>query len=160
MLSLGITNQRETTVVWNRTSGEPYYRAIVWFDTRTRFGRSFETNDLWDTVRSVKISSLKIKARWIKISFFFSFSVKDPFRKVTGLPISTYFSAVKLLWMIQNVPEIQNAVEKEECCFGTIDSWIIYNLTNKEIHATDRKSALESFKNAPLQYRMPVGRCF
>lgn len=63
--------------------------------------------------------------------------MQDPFRKVTGLPISTYFSAVKLKWLMENVPDVRTAVSEGTCCFGTVDSWIVYNLTDKDVHVTD-----------------------
>ena len=63
---------------------------------------------------------------------------------MTGLPISTYFSGVKLLWLMENVKEIREAVADGTCCFGTVDSWIIYNLTNKAAHVTDGRTPLDS----------------
>lgn len=117
VVSIGITNQRETTVVWDRATGTPLYAAIVWLDCRT----SDICKRLMDDVGS-----------------------KDYFRKVTGLPISTYFSGVKLRWMIENVPAVKEAVAAGTCCFGTIESWLIYNFTggsNGGVHVTDVSNA-------------------
>ena len=98
--SIGITNQRETTVAWSKSTGEPLYNAIVWQDTRTQ--------DICDElIADESLSSL--------------------FEK-TGLPVATYFSLSKILWLIRNVPNIKKSLE-DDVCFGTIDSWLIYNLT-------------------------------
>eukprot|EP00439_Symbiodinium_sp_Y106_P046024 s1761_g5.t2 len=113
---IGITNQRETTVAWDKGTGEPLCRAIVWLDLRTS-----------DTA-----AELEAKGG------------KDRFRKKTGLPVSTYFSAVKMKWMLDNVPEVRKAADEGRCCFGTIESWIIYKLTggpNGGVHVTDVSNA-------------------
>jgi len=113
---IGITNQRETTVAWDRATGEPFYRAIVWLDLRTA-----------DTVG-------KLCAK----------GSKDRFRKQTGLPVSTYFSAVKMKWLLDNVPEVRKAADEGRCMFGTIESWLIYKLTGGKdggLHITDVSNA-------------------
>ncbi|CAK9065246.1 unnamed protein product [Durusdinium trenchii] len=113
---IGITNQRETTVAWDKVSGEPLCRAIVWLDLRTA-----ET--------AAKLSSS---------------GGKDRFRPKTGLPISTYFSAVKMRWMLDHVAEVKKAADEERCCFGTIESWLIYKLsggTAGGVHVTDVSNA-------------------
>ena len=113
---VGITNQRETTVVWDSDTGEPLTNALVWQDTRTA---------------SV-------------VSHFKSMNREDEIRQISGLPLSTYFSAVKLRWMIDNVSEVADALKEGRCAFGTIDSWIIYNLTGGKdggIHVTDATNA-------------------
>jgi len=115
--AIGITNQRETTVAWSRITGEPFHKAIVWLDTRTG-----------ETVGKL------CKGQ----------GGKDRFRAKTGLPISTYFSAVKMKWLIDNVPEVKKAVDDKTCMFGTIESWLIYNLTggnNGGLHITDISNA-------------------
>ena len=98
--SVGITNQRETTVAWSKTTGMPLYNAIVWQDTRTQ--------DICDELVADK-----------DLSVYFD---------KTGLPVATYFSLSKILWLIRNVPDIQKTLDTD-VCFGTIDSWLIYNLT-------------------------------
>ena len=98
--SVGITNQRETTVAWNKTTGMPLYNAIVWQDTRTQ--------DICDELVADK-----------DLSVYFD---------KTGLPVATYFSLSKILWLIRNVPDIKKTLDTD-VCFGTIDSWLIYNLT-------------------------------
>jgi glycerol kinase len=100
--AIGITNQRETTVAWDRKTGEPLCNAIVWLDLRTS-----------ETVEKLvnKMGS------------------KDGFRAKTGLPISTYFSAVKMAWMLDKVPEVKAAADEGRCMFGTIECWLIYKLT-------------------------------
>jgi len=100
IVSIGITNQRETTVAWSKSTGKPFYNAIVWQDTRTQ--------SICDELSKNKRFTEVIKN--------------------TGLPISTYFSLSKILWLIENVPEIRSSLE-DDVCFGTIDSWIVYNLT-------------------------------
>ena len=98
--SVGITNQRETTVAWSKTTGMPLYNAIVWQDTRTQ--------DICDELVADK-----------DLSVYFD---------KTGLPVATYFSLSKILWLIRNVPDIKKTLDTD-VCFGTIDSWLIYNLT-------------------------------
>lgn len=109
---VGITNQRETIVVWDKITGNPLYNAIVWSDTRTI-----------DVV-----SQLKQKEGASEI------------HEKCGLPISTYFSAVKLRWLLDNVKNVREVYDNGRLVFGTIDSWLIYNLTggiNGGIHITD-----------------------
>ena len=100
--SVGITNQRETTIAWSKSTGEPFHNAIVWQDTRTQ--------DICNELLANK-------------------KLKNHFEK-TGLPVATYFSLSKILWLIRNVPSIKNGLD-DDVCFGTIDSWIIYNLTGQ-----------------------------
>ena len=100
--SVGLTNQRETTIAWSKTTGEPFHNAIVWQDTRTQ--------DICNELLANK-------------------KLKNHFEK-TGLPVATYFSLSKILWLIRNVPSIKNGLD-DDVFFGTIDSWIIYNLTGK-----------------------------
>lgn len=114
--AIGVTNQRETTVVWNKRTGKPLYNAIVWLDTRT--------------VDIVDKLSAKRGAQFVK--------------EKSGLHITTYFSAVKMMWLIENVPEVKEAISNDECLFGTVDSWIIWNLTggvHNGIHVTDVTNA-------------------
>lgn len=129
--SIGITNQRETTVVWDSTTGEPLYNAIVWPDTRTK-----------SLVRD-------LKAR----------DNADTLTELCGLPLSTYPSSVKLLWLIENVDAVKEAYEEGRLAFGTIDSWLIYKLNGgaraeKPIHVTDSTNASRTmFMNLrTLQY--------
>ena len=109
--SIGITNQRETTVAWSKSTGEPLYNAIVWQDTRTQ--------DICDEIKQIN-------------------ELKDNFLK-TGLPVATYFSLSKILWLLRNVNEVKKAKERNDLCFGTIDSWLLYKLTGK--HVTDVTNA-------------------
>lgn len=109
--AVGITNQRETTVVWNRHTGKPYHRAIVWQDTRTE-------NMVAELARQ---------------------HGADGWRPVTGLPFATYFSALKLRWLLDQVPGLQQAAEQGDALFGTIDSWLIWKLTGE--HKTDVTNA-------------------
>ena len=99
--AIGITNQRETTVVWNRKTGTPVSNAIVWQDTRV-------AGD---------------------VSRFAQSGGQDRFRAKTGLPLSTYFSALKLRWILENVPGIRALAEDGDILFGTIDSFLIWHLT-------------------------------
>jgi glycerol kinase len=101
LAAIGITNQRETTVVWNRRTGEPAMNAIVWQDTRVAE----------DVAR------------------FAAHGGQDRFRANTGLPLSTYFSALKLRWILQHVPGAREKAEDGELLFGTIDSYLVWNLT-------------------------------
>jgi len=116
--ALGITNQRETTVVWEKSSGKPIYNAIVWQDTRT----------------DVMINELAKDA-----STSLSATGQDRFREKTGLPLATYFSGPKLKWILDNVEGARSKAENGELLFGNIDTWIIWNLTGQ--HITDVTNA-------------------
>ena len=116
--ALGITNQRETTVVWEKRSGKPVYNAIVWQDTRT----------------DVMINELAKDA-----STSLSATGQDRFREKTGLPLATYFSGPKLKWILDNVDGTRSKAENGELLFGNIDTWIIWNLTGQ--HITDVTNA-------------------
>ncbi|KAK4427980.1 Glycerol kinase [Sesamum alatum] len=116
--AIGLTNQRETTVIWSKSSGCPLYNAIVWMDART--------------------SSLCRKLEKELPGG------KTHFLETCGLPISTYFSALKVLWLLDNVDAVKEAVKKGDALFGTIDTWLIWNLTGgKEngLHVTDVSNA-------------------
>ncbi len=105
--AVGITNQRETTVAWDRETGRPYHNAIVWQDTRTQ--------DICDHLAN-------------------SGGV-DRFRERVGLPLATYFSATKMRWMLDHVPGLREQASTGRAVFGTIDSWLLWNLTGR--HVTD-----------------------
>ena len=109
--ALGITNQRETTVCWDKRTGEPVYNAIVWQDRRTEN----------------YCKKIKKKEKLI--------------RKKTGLFLDPYFSATKIKWIINNVPKAKKLFKKNELLFGTIDTFLIWKLTNGKIHATDATNA-------------------
>ncbi|XP_024080435.1 glycerol kinase-like isoform X2 [Cimex lectularius] len=104
IVATGITNQRETTIAWDKYTGKPLYNAIVWCDMRTT-----ETVDL--VLKNVEGEN------------------KECLKNVCGLPVSTYFSATKIKWLLTNVEEVQNAYKEDRCYFGTMDSWLIWNLT-------------------------------
>ena len=109
--SIGITNQRETTLAWSKSSGKPLHNALVWLDTRTQ--------DICDDLKQIK-------------------ELSNEFSK-TGLPIATYFSISKILWLLRNVKDVQKAKSNNDLCFGTIDSWLLFKFTGK--HATDVTNA-------------------
>lgn len=108
----GITNQRETTIIWDRRTGTPVYNAIVWQDRRT--------SDICDQVRS---------------------SHGDLITAKTGLEIDAYFSASKIKWLLDNVPDARARAEAGELAFGTVDTWLIWKLTNGKYHVTDASNA-------------------
>ena len=111
--AIGITNQRETTVLWERATGKPLYNAIVWQDRRT----------------AALCAKLKGEG-------------KEPVVQAkTGLLLDPYFSGTKLAWLLDNVPEARKRAAKGELCFGTIDSWLIFNLTGGKRHVTDATNA-------------------
>jgi len=114
--AVGMTNQRETSVVWDRTTGKPLYNAIVWQDTRTK-----------------KICDALAQE-----------GGQDRFRDKVGLPLATYFAGPKLAWMLRNVPDVRKAADKGDALFGTIDTWIIWWLTGGPqggAHITDVTNA-------------------
>ncbi|KAK7161746.1 hypothetical protein R3I94_004426 [Phoxinus phoxinus] len=117
--AIGVTNQRETTIVWDKETGEPLYNAIVWLDLRTQ--------------STVERLINKTPGR-----------NKNHLKHKTGLPISTYFSAVKLRWLMDNVEKIHEAVLSHKAMFGTVDSWLIWCLTGGKkggVHCTDVTNA-------------------
>lgn len=111
--AIGITNQRETTVVWNKRTGLPVYQAIVWQDRRTA--------DYCDSLKQEGLAKT-IQAK-------------------TGLVIDAYFSATKLKWILDEVEEVRELANKGDILFGTIDSWLLWKLTNGKVHATDVSNA-------------------
>ena len=113
IISIGITNQRETTVLWNKTTGKPIYRAIVWQDRRTSF----------------YCANLKKKKLHKKI------------QKITGLQLDPYFSATKIKWILDNVTKAKKNLYNNNLLFGTIDTWLLWKLTEGKSHLTDITNA-------------------
>ena len=111
--AIGITNQRETVIIWDKKTGEPIYHAIVWQCRRT----------------SEYCDSLKEKG------------LTEVFRKKTGLVIDAYFSATKIRWILEHVPGARERAEKGELLFGTVETWLIWKLTKGEVHVTDYSNA-------------------
>ena len=112
LAAVGITNQRETTVVWNRRTGRPYHNAIVWQDTRTdRIAAALERDGKGDVVR-----------------------------RKAGIPPATYFSGAKIQWILDNVPGVREDAERGEAIFGNTDSWLLWHLTGGA-HVTDATNA-------------------
>ncbi len=111
--AIGITNQRETTIVWDRESGEPVCRAIVWQCRRTA--------DYADRLKEEGYT--------------------DMIREKTGLVIDAYFSATKVRWILENVPGVRERAERGELLFGTVDTWLMWKLSGGKIHATDYSNA-------------------
>ena len=114
--SIGITNQRETTIIWDRATGEPVSNAIVWQCRRTAF--------ICDA----------LKARGLEAEF----------AEKTGLPIDAYFPATKIRWILDHIPDGQQRAENGELVFGTVDTWLLWQLTNGTVHATDVTNASRS----------------
>src|SRR6266567_5451624 len=116
LAALGLTNQRETSLVWNRKTGRPYYNAIVWQDTRTdRIASALDRDGRGDVIR-----------------------------RKAGLPPATYFSGGKIQWILENVDGVRADAEKGDAIFGTADSWVLWNLTGGPrggVHVTDVTNA-------------------
>ncbi|WKZ61482.1 MAG: glycerol kinase GlpK [Cyclobacteriaceae bacterium] len=113
IMAIGITNQRETTVVWDKTTGQPVYNAIVWQDKRTA--------SICEEMVSMGLGPYV--------------------REQTGLVIDSYFSATKVKWILDNVPQAREKASRGELLFGTIDTWLIWNMTNRKSHVTDVTNA-------------------
>ena len=113
ILTIGITNQRETTILWDKITGKPVYNAIVWQDRRT--------SDFCEKLRKRKKETLIYNK--------------------TGLLIDPYFSATKAKWIIDNVPKAKKLLKKKQLLFGTVDTFLLWRLTNKVDHATDATNA-------------------
>ncbi len=111
--AIGIANQRETTIVWDKDSGEPIFNAIVWQDRRTA-----------EICEQMKEDGLE-----------------DYVKQSTGLVIDAYFSGTKIKWILDHVPGARQKAEKGELLFGTVDTWLIWNLTGGKVHATDYSNA-------------------
>ena len=113
IISIGITNQRETTVIWDKETGKPLYNAIVWQDKRT--------SEICDQMKKDGLESYT--------------------RENTGLVIDSYFSATKIKWIIENVEGVKTKINENKVLFGTIDTWLIYNMTSFKNHVTDYTNA-------------------
>src|SRR5258707_4104720 len=113
VMAVGITNQRETTLLWDRQTGEPLHNAIVWQDRRTAA--------MCDELKQVGAESL-VSER-------------------TGLVIDPYFSGTKLAWLLDEIPGARRRAERGELAFGTVDTWLVWQLTNGKVHATDVSNA-------------------
>ena len=113
ILTIGITNQRETTILWNKKNDKVVYKAIVWQDRRT------------------EEFCKKLRSQNRETSFF----------NKTGLLIDPYFSATKVKWVLDNIPLAKKLMKKDELLFGTIDSFLIWRLTKQQVHATDATNA-------------------
>lgn len=111
--AVGVTNQRETTIIWDKNTGEPIYNAIVWQCRRT--------SEMCDKLRAD--------------------GLEEYIRKTTGLRIDAYFSATKIKWILDNVPGARDRAENGELLFGTVDTWLIWKLSVGKIHVTDRTNA-------------------
>lgn len=111
--AIGITNQRETTIIWDRNTGEPIYNALVWQDKRTAF--------ICEELRKK--------------------GLEDYIRQATGLVIDSYFSGTKIKWILDNVPDAKTRAMRGELAFGTVDAWLIWHLTGGKVHATDCTNA-------------------
>ena len=113
IISIGITNQRETTILWDKRTGKTVYNAIVWQDRRT--------NKICENLKKRKLENL--------------------FRNKTGLLIDPYFSATKVKWILDNVSISKKLLKNKQLMFGTIDTFLIWRLTNKKHHFTDATNA-------------------
>ncbi|KAG5647840.1 hypothetical protein DXG03_007764 [Asterophora parasitica] len=130
---IGVTNQRETTVAWSRKTGKPLCKAIVWTDSRTKHTVAQYEQKLQTTGIQVK------PGEWVKGE-----AGTEELRRITGLPLSTYFSAMKLRWMIDNHPVVAEAHGADDLLFGTIESWVAYNLlggVQENIHISEVTNA-------------------
>lgn len=135
IVAVGIANQRETTLVWDSVTGEPLYSAIMWSDIRTA-----------STVDHILAKLPDNNKNYLK--------------PLCGLPVSPYFSALKLRWLIDNIPSVRKAIKEHRCCFGTVDTWLVWNLTGGKdggLHITDVTNAsrtmlmnIDSLKWDPL----------
>jgi glycerol kinase len=133
VVGVGITNQRESTIVWDKTTGAPLYDAVLWHDARTR-----------DTVAEL-LPAL---------------GGQDALRSVCGLPLSTYFSGVKLRWLLDNVPEVRAGFEKGTALFGTVDTWLAWNLTGGAAGVANGTTRhVTDVTNASRTMMMDLGSC-
>lgn len=121
IVAVGVTNQRESTIVWDKVTGEPLHNSIVWLDMRTASTVDQLLNNVPNKTRN-----------------------KNYLKPLCGLPLSPYFSAVKLRWLYDNVAKVKKAMNENRCMFGTVDTWLIWNLTggiDGGLHMTDVSNA-------------------
>ena len=111
--AIGITNQRETTVIWEKATGQPVHHAIVWQDRRT----------------AAYCDQIKLSG------------ADKMLQQKTGLIVDAYFSATKIKWMLDELPGVREKAMRGELCFGTMDTWLLWKLTNGKVHATDVSNA-------------------
>ena len=111
--AVGVTNQRETTIIWDKKTGRPVYNAIVWQDRRTA-----------DYCRQLKKDG-----------------IEEMVTKKTGLRLDPYFAGTKVRWILENVDGVRQRAENGELLFGTVDSWLVWQLTGNEVHVTDLTNA-------------------
>jgi len=111
--AIGITNQRETTILWDKVTGKPLYNAIVWQCRRSA--------DICEELRDRGLEPL--------------------IREKTGLLCDAYFSSTKIMWLLRNIPELKDLIRENRVAFGTVDSWLLWNLTGGKVHATDTTNA-------------------
>ncbi|HRR91191.1 MAG TPA: glycerol kinase GlpK [bacterium] len=111
--AIGITNQRETTILWDKITGKPLYNAIVWQCRRSA--------DICEELRDRGLEPL--------------------IREKTGLLCDAYFSSTKIMWLLRNIPELKDLIRENRVAFGTVDSWLLWNLTGGKVHATDTTNA-------------------
>lgn len=147
IVCLGVTNQRETTMVWDRETGQPFYNAIVWLDTRTK--------DVVEAYKQQQQQQRTAKGKKEDCSGTPSDDnssdnnnnnnsdnlSEEELQRLCGLPLATYFSALKLRWLIDNVPEVAAACAEGRCAFGTVDTWLIWCLSGGRAHVTDVSNA-------------------
>jgi glycerol kinase len=129
--AIGVTNQRETTVVWDRDTGRPVHRAIVWQDRRTAE------------------HCARLRAR----------GLERQVRRTTGLVLDPYFSATKLAWLLRHVPRLAERARRGEVCFGTVDSWLLWKLTGGAVHATDATNASRTLLYDIRRHRWDPAMC-
>ncbi|HUB12913.1 MAG TPA: glycerol kinase GlpK [Acetobacteraceae bacterium] len=132
LAAVGITNQRETTLLWDRATGEPVHNALVWQDTRT------------DAL----------------VAEYARNGGQDRFRAQTGLPLASYFSALKLRWLLDTVPQARRRAEAGDLAFGTVDSWLLWHLTGQHITDVTNASRTQLMDLATLQWSDPLLAAF
>ena len=160
LASIGITNQRETTVVWDKETGEPVHNAVVWNCGRTSgivremqaklggvdalreitgyvFFKKIILNDVFRVIRSRYLTKVPCFSPFV----FFCASFRRCYYFLDSLPISTYFAGTKLRWLLNEVPGLEERAKNGEVLFGTIDCWLIWKFTNGDVHATDVTNA-------------------
>lgn len=121
IVAVGVTNQRESTILWDKITGEPLYNCIVWQDARTSSTVDQLLDDVPNNTRN-----------------------KNYLKPLCGLPLSPYFSALKIKWLYDNIPKVKKSIEAGNCLFGNVDAWLIWNLTGGKrggVHITDVTNA-------------------
>ncbi|KAJ6669365.1 hypothetical protein lerEdw1_008174 [Lerista edwardsae] len=146
--ALGLSTQRATFITWNKKSGKPFHNFISWQDLRAA-----ELVKSWNR-------SMLLKAIHGFSSLLYFFTRMDQFLLSSCIAFTTQHVSLRLAWVLQHIPEVEQAIKDDNCCFGTVDTWLLYKLTKGAVYATDYSNASSTafFDPCKLQWSVPLGK--